>query len=248
MHQRQFEQKNKDNESEMEKERQRILSHYNNRDTTGGATSFWTMLNPVVLHIAQQRERVLLALARRYQISLAGARVLDVGCGAGGEMINLCRWGGAVADMVGFDLSDARLRMAVEKYGLHCVRASADHVPFSDGSFDVVMQNVVFSSIVDSAVRHAVAAEMQRVLAPGGVLIWYDARWSRSRDPAFLPLPRRSVEQLFDGIDFHWQTLTTDLGVLKLANMLGGNAAMTLTDQLPWIRTHLLGIGFKSHD
>jgi hypothetical protein len=54
------------------------------------------------------------------------------------------------------------------------VNADGRHLPYPDGCFDVVMQLTAFSSILDDQVRHEVAAEMLRVLASDGLILWYD--------------------------------------------------------------------------
>lgn len=47
-------------------------------------------------------------------------------------------------------------------------------VAFPDGFFDLVSQFVVFSSIALPELRERLAAEMLRVLKPGGYIFWWD--------------------------------------------------------------------------
>jgi SAM-dependent methyltransferase len=98
-----------------------------------------------------------------------GMRVLDVGCGSGNVAIPAAKAGGEV---VGLDLTPelfeaARRHAADEGVEVDWVEGDAEALPFDDASFERV-----FSSFgVIFAPRHEVAAaEMVRVLAPGGVI------------------------------------------------------------------------------
>ena len=97
---------------------------------------------------------------------VAEARVLELGCGA-------ARWSQALASdgatAVGIDLSSAQLRHAREGGGpdVALLQASAEDLPFADGSFDVVFGDHGALSFADP--RRAVP-EAARVLVDGGRL------------------------------------------------------------------------------
>lgn len=93
-------------------------------------------------------------------------RALDVGCGEG----RFCRMLGqhGIAT-VGLDptpalLATARARDAVGTY----VEGVAEHLPFNDGAFDLV---VSYLTLIDIPDVQAAIPEMARVLAPGGTLL-----------------------------------------------------------------------------
>lgn len=224
-------------------ELERVRQRYAERDASPALTGFWTLRNPVVLHISQERERAVLRALTAAGIELTDKRVLDVGCGLGVEFANLLRWGAQVEGLYGIDLMHARLQAARDRSGAALAQASAAALPFADASFDLVCQNVVFSSIVDDAMRRATAAEMQRVLRPGGALLWYDAHRTRSTDPHFRAVPQAEVERLFPGVRWSFQTLTVDVGVLVRAERWLGRGVLPLLDALAPLRTHLLGLG-----
>jgi SAM-dependent methyltransferase len=98
-------------------------------------------------------------------------RVLDVGCGAGQEMIPL-----AAADVscIGVDVAPGSARVGTRLFAerLPGVRVSfatavAEHLPFADGSFDVVLCRLAIP-YTDNA---KALAEMSRVLRAGGLLL-----------------------------------------------------------------------------
>jgi SAM-dependent methyltransferase len=94
---------------------------------------------------------------------LPSARILDCGCGTGGNLRMLGRHGTAF----GFDLTWTGLRHA-RGYGERRVaRACMTRMPFADASFDLVTAFDVLYALPDSDEPLAVD-EMFRVLRPGG--------------------------------------------------------------------------------
>ncbi|MBX3606833.1 MAG: class I SAM-dependent methyltransferase [Piscinibacter sp.] len=226
-------------------ELERAQARYRERDASATLTGFWTLRQPAVLHAVQERERVALRLLARCGVDLAAARVLDVGCGFGLEFANLLRWGVQPQALYGVDLMHERLLAARRASVAALVQGSITALPFPAASFDLVSQNVVFSSIVDAEARRAGAAEMLRVLRPGGWLLWYDACRTRAADPHFRAVPRADVEALFPGVRWHFASLTSDIGVTRRLQRWLGGWSLSLLDAAGIARTHLLGLAQK---
>ena len=108
-------------------------------------------------------------------LDLAGADVLEVGCGRGGG----ASWGArslGPATTTGVDLAASAVRLCRatrEGPGLRFVQGDALALPFEDASFDVVL-NVESSHCYPSTA--AFAAEVHRVLRQGGTFAWADFR------------------------------------------------------------------------
>jgi arsenite methyltransferase len=100
-----------------------------------------------------------------------GERVLDLGSGAGTDSLIAAQMVGATGRVTGIDMTPAMLskaRSAAAAMGManvEFVEAEAEHLPFEDGRFDVVISNGVIDLIPD---KEAVFSELHRVLAPGG--------------------------------------------------------------------------------
>lgn len=221
----------------------RAAARYRERDASAALTGFWTLRNPAVLHAAQERECRVLRLLSQAGVELRTARVLDVGCGFGVEFANLLRWGASAEDLFGIDLMHARLQAARVGSTAALAQASGAALPFADASFDVVCQQVVFSSIVDQGTRQATAAEMLRVLRPGGWLLWYDAFRTRGTDPHFRAVPRTEVKSLFPSVQWTFVTLTSDIGITQRLQRWLGGWTLPLLDATGLARTHLQGLG-----
>jgi SAM-dependent methyltransferase len=99
----------------------------------------------------------------------AGARVLDVAAGTGNASIPAAQAGASVtaSDLTPELLEAGRRRAETAGAELEWVEADAEHLPFADASYDVVMSCIGAMF----APRHQpVADELVRVCAPGGTL------------------------------------------------------------------------------
>jgi ubiquinone/menaquinone biosynthesis C-methylase UbiE len=100
-----------------------------------------------------------------------GKAVLDVGCGAGVEVVRFAR-GGARA--FGVDVSGQAVRLTRQNLGHQSLQAGlavadGEQLPFPDNAFDFVFAHGVIQYAADD---RAVVAECRRVLKPGGTVIF----------------------------------------------------------------------------
>jgi ubiquinone/menaquinone biosynthesis C-methylase UbiE len=178
-------------------------------------------------------------------LPLTDARLLEVGCGTGGNFEGFLRLGVRPAHLVGVDLLAERIEQARQAHpdiALHTV--NAESLPFADASFDLVAVFTVFSSILDRQMRHHVRREIDRVLRFGGGVIWYDFRWNNPFNPHVRGISRRDLRDLFPRFEPRLTSLTL---LPPLARRLGGWTPRLYRPlaALPFLRTHLLGILIK---
>jgi ubiquinone/menaquinone biosynthesis C-methylase UbiE len=101
---------------------------------------------------------------RRWLVAGARGRTLDLGCGTGRNL----PWLPEGARTVGVDPSRHALHRARRRAPtVPLVIASAEALPFRDGTFDTVLSGLVFCSVENPARG---LAEVRRVLRPGGAL------------------------------------------------------------------------------
>ncbi len=109
--------------------------------------------------------RIADAWLRQLPTSPAPRRILDAGCGTGGNLQWLSHYGSPI----GFDFSPVALA-AAQHYAYPLCRASIESIPIADASVDLVTS---FEVIYHRGVTDDVAAlrECARVLTPGGFLL-----------------------------------------------------------------------------
>jgi len=100
-----------------------------------------------------------------------GKDVLDVGSGAGVEVVRFARAG---ARVVGVDIADSAIALArqnLEQQGLTARLEVADgeHLPLPDASFDLVFAHGVVQYTGND---HQMVSEIHRVLRPGGLAVF----------------------------------------------------------------------------
>jgi SAM-dependent methyltransferase len=102
-----------------------------------------------------------------------GAVVLDLGCGAGTDLLIAAQMAGAPGRVIGVDMTAPmleRARASADAMGLAGVELHAaliESLPLEDASVDVVISNGVIDLVPD---KGAVLDEIDRVLRPGGRL------------------------------------------------------------------------------
>ena len=104
-------------------------------------------------------------------------RLLDVACGSGRFLAQLAQAFPAMP-MTGSDLSlpylNEAARFLKNRRNVTFEEANAEALPFADGSFDVVTCVYLFHELPHE-VRRKVAAEIARVLKPGGLFVFVDS-------------------------------------------------------------------------
>jgi SAM-dependent methyltransferase len=102
-----------------------------------------------------------------------GATVLDLGCGAGTDLLISAQMAGPTGKVIGIDMTPSmleRTRASAQRMGLSNVELHEgliESLPLPNASVDVVTSNGVIDLIPD---KDAVFDEIDRVLRPGGRL------------------------------------------------------------------------------
>ncbi|MDM7855976.1 class I SAM-dependent methyltransferase [Cellulomonas alba] len=159
-------------------------------------------------------------------------RVLEVGCGTGNLALRAARRGAIVT---GLDPDRGALEKAAAKarragLPLTLVRGYADHLPAEDGSLDHVVSAFALHH-VPTEQKAALAAELARVLAPGGRVTIADlqpradGRSHRGADRAFLA----------DNADHGIERLLRSAGLVDVAEV-----AVTTTMRQPVVHVRAI--------
>jgi len=164
-------------------------------------------------------------------VSLAGRKVLDIGCGAGGVTLHLLEAHGA-AEVTGLDveapvIAEAQRRAAARGVSARTrfVEAEPGPLPFEDAAFDAVFSKDALLHVAD---KEALFAEVFRVLQPGGVFSASD--WLIGHDGP--PSPAMAAYITAEGLSFSMASPARYRRAMQAAGFTG----IELIDRNPWYR------------
>lgn len=216
----------------------RIRATYREYDSSGRA-SLWDRSNPGFARLSRDRDRALADLLDR-SLPARAATWLDVGCGDG-QLIRTTLDRHPDLAATGLDLLADRIdaaRLLVPSARLAV--GSADALPYDDHAFDVVSAITLFSSLPNGHLEGRAAAEIRRVIRPGGWLIWYDLRYGNPSNAAVHGVGRGRLRELFPdwAPDLRSTTLAPPIA-RRLARATP--VAYSILEAIPPLRSHLIG-------
>lgn len=225
---------------------ERLRQTYQQYHEANLASRLWSATNRGNQKIVAERTSKLHNLLTKADfLPLEAHRILDIGCGNGDVLASCLKWGAKPENLYGVDLLENRVAAAKQRYPtFHFELGNAENLPYPDSYFDIVMFFTVFSSILDSAMRHNVAAEAARVLKPGGTIVWYDLRYRNRRNPYTRPMTKSDIKNLFPFFQLNLVTVTL---LPPLARRLGPftSSLYPILATIPLLRTHFIGLLVK---
>lgn len=180
-------------------EAQAVAQRYGRRDAAADAARY-SLLNPAALALHLERLGALSALLRRrVGPDLSGWQLVEVGCGSGGNLLDLIRLGAEPERLCGLELLPERAAAArrLLPAAVRVVEGDALRADLPAASQDAVAQFTVFSSLLDDAFQQRLADAMWHWLKPGGGVLWYDFAIDNPRNPDVRGVPLHRVRQLF---------------------------------------------------
>jgi SAM-dependent methyltransferase len=195
----------------------------------------------LLTHLDLQGE-ILRMFGRFKRTSLGTEKILDVGCGRAYWIRQMIQWGAQPENLFGIDLMPERLqdgrKLCPQEVSLEC--GDASHLNFPDAYFTMVLQFTVFTSILDDVMKKYIAAEIGRVLKPGGALLWYDYFVSNPSNPNVRGVSRREIVRLFPAFSIFLKRVTLAPPITRVVAPVS-TGVYRLLSALPPLRTHYLG-------
>jgi ubiquinone/menaquinone biosynthesis C-methylase UbiE len=144
------------------------------RYSTRKDSKFWSMYSPVDASVymgLQEKERAMIRWINSCGIApVENKTVLEIGCGSGSNLLNFLSLGFNPENLVGNELlkdraDNARHRLPV---ATKILLGDASELNIESGSFDVVFQSTVFTSILDIHFQQTLADKMWWLAKAGG--------------------------------------------------------------------------------
>lgn len=160
------------------------------------------------------RRELASSLIEKWITFSSGANILDIGCGTGGNLKLLTRYGKAT----GLDLSSIALDFARRRQLPHLMQGSVLTLPYANNTFELVTTfDVLYHRWITS--DNCAMREIYRVLKPGGWFLITDSAlpmlWS-SHDEIYLARERYTMSDLRAKLN----SVGFEVQVCSYANML----------------------------
>lgn len=222
-------------------ESDRIKSSYEKRKKTD--SSVYSYFNHGTLLMAQEKERELINLLKKFKFdNLYNKKILDVGCGSGGLLMDFIKYGANPENLFGIDLLNDRVNRAVERNPrIHYLCRDAAGLPYENEKFDIVIQFTVFTSILDQVIKKKISAEMLRVLNRNGIILWYDFLFDNPSNPDVKGIKKAEIQYLFDGNEVYLKKITLAPPIIRFVSAYSP-AACYLLAKIPLLCTHYIGV------
>jgi ubiquinone/menaquinone biosynthesis C-methylase UbiE len=231
---------NSGSEAAAAKERERLLAEYRRRETLSDRYALW---RPAEVFLRTQRRRAAAhLLVRAGAFPMAGQPCLEVGYGTLGWLGELLSWGLRERDLHGIELDAGRARVAQQALPSADLRVGdATALPWESAAFRLVVVSTVFSSVLDPVVRNLLAREIERVIAPGGGLLFYDFAVNNPANDQVRGVPRGEILRLFPGLRGEVRAVTLAPPLARTIAPWSWTLA-TCLEAVPFLRTHLVAV------
>jgi SAM-dependent methyltransferase len=222
-----------------QRETDAVVRRYARRPATDAR---YSLLRPEVWQTVQERQRAMRGMFARHGLDdLASLRLVEVGCGSGGNLLELLRLGFRPEHLSGIELLPERVEQAravlPATLALHGGDATTLELPA--GSQDIVFVSTVFSSLLDDGFQQRLADTMWRWVRPGGGVLWYDFTVNNPANPDVRGVPVRRMRELFPQARLDVRRVTLAPPIARRVAALHP-ALYTLFNTIPWLRTHVL--------
>lgn len=178
----------------MRSETKAIVERYKRRTRT------YDPLDPAVNRSRQEFERALIRLLKRSDLTGPDQlELLEIGCGSGGNLLQFLRLGFQAKNLVGNELQESLAQEARHRLpdSTRVFSGDALDLDLPEQSFDIVLQSLVFSSILDEQFRRELAGKIWTLVRPGGGILWYDFAYDNPSNPDVKGIPKDTVSTYF---------------------------------------------------
>ncbi len=218
-----------------------VLERYGRRmrsDTYG-------VLKPEVIYSTQEWQREMLLMFGSVccfeSADLQRLRLVDVGCGYGGHLLDFMRFGFLPQNLTGIELLPDRVAMARSRVSnvLSVHEGDAASAQIQAGSIDIAFQSVVFSSLLSDEFQQGLADRMWSWLRIGGGIMWYDFTYNNPANPDVRGVSLRRIKALFPDAKICARRVTLAPPISRRVCRIHP-FAYNIFNMFPFLRTHLL--------
>lgn len=224
-----------------DEEARAVAERYARRDAQADARRYG-LFDAAALQAQQERLRAMVALWRAHGWGdLAGCDLIEVGCGAGGNLLDLLRLGAEPGRLAGIELQAERAAAARRLLppAVRLIEGDATITDVAPASQDAVLAFTVFSSVLDDTAQIRLAHAMWHWVRPGGGVLCYDFAVDNPYNPDVRGVPVARLRALFPQARAEVRRVTLAPPVARAVARLNPRLPAWLNALAP-LRTHRL--------
>lgn len=205
-------------------------------------TRTYNPLTPWVYLSRQERERALIRWIHFAHLEpINNKRLVELGCGTGGNLIEFLRLGFLPYNLVGNDLLAERIKIASEMLpnAVTLLEGDASEVKLREESYDVVFQSMMCSSILDDALLERITRRMWLLAKQGGGILWYDFIYNNPKNQDVRGIPLRKIRFLFKESKIKYHKVTLAPPISRMVTRIHP-IFYSIFNIIPLFRTHVL--------
>lgn len=223
-----------------QRETDRIRRVYADRDRELERDLYAWYRPEVLLQRASYSEIVAPLIRRVFGDGAKSLKALNVGCGTGEFLRLLVDWGCFPGHLVGTELLGDRLQKAKLKSASGIRWHLGDLRSLSATGFDLVAAHTVFSSILETGLRHSLAQDMLDKTRRGGWALVFDFRYNNPNNSNVRRVTRRELEQYFAPARSIYRTLHLAPPLARRIAPVSPFLCRATSVLMPFLRTHFV--------
>ena len=223
---------------EVSSEVQKIIERYSKRTEI---EKRYSPFFPAIYLTEQEKERYLIeCLKQTGLLPLQDRKILEIGAGNGNQILFLLKLGAKPENILVNELLPDRIEGLKTKLPatIQIIEGNALDLDIPLESIDIIIQSMVFTSILDIDFKKALAAKLWSFIQKGGGLIWYDFTFDNPKNPDVKGINYKQIVELFPNGHIHkWRLTLAPPLARSLSNMIFMYKFLNL---FPFLKTHLL--------
>jgi len=183
-----------------------------------------------------EREEVYRKIIKERFTNIEELRVLEIGAGRGVNIDFFLRLGISYHNIFANELMPERIAILRNRFpDINILEGDARNIN-ENYQFDILLQSLVFTSILDKDFRYQLADKMIKMLKKDGIIIWYDFIYNNPVNKDVRGIKLHEINQLFPSgnlINYYRVTLLPPLGRIA-------GKAYPVFNRLKFLRTHII--------
>lgn len=212
-----------------------IITRYEKRES--GKMQFSKSGNLVFeMYRNYEREEKYKQIILKYYKNLSEIKVLEIGAGDGTNICFFKNTGILPSNIWANELLKNRAEILRKNHpDISILNCDARELEFKN-KFDIILQSMVFSSILDSDFRHELANKLLQLIKNEGIILWYDFIYNNPWNKDVRGIRLEEVRKLFPSTyqEYHRLTLLPQLARRT------GKWYPYINRMAPFLRTHVL--------